>query len=152
MDENGKYKLVEGDGITAAIVHRQKVLLVKRVNIPIISNPGIWTFVMGKRNKNETHIETAYREIEEEVRLGRVDLEPILQLDEILMFDAVRKKKMWKNSFFIFKTHNPNIRINYENTHFRWAQIEDLEEEREYTNIFINKESVLSKIKEAIER
>ena len=151
MDKNGKYKLVEGDGITAAIVHRQKVLLVKRVNIPIISNPGIWTFVMGKRNSGETHIETAYREIEEEVRLGRVDLEPVLQLDEVLMFDAVRKRKMWKNSFFIFRTENPSIRINYENTHFRWAELPELEEERKYTNIFINKESVLAKIKEAIE-
>ncbi|MDE1846404.1 MAG: NUDIX domain-containing protein [Candidatus Micrarchaeota archaeon] len=151
MKEDGKYKLVEGDGITAAIVHRQKVLLVKRVNIPIISNPGIWTFIMGKRNKNETHIETAYREIQEEVRLGRVDLEPLVQMDEVLMFDAVRQNKMWKNSFFVFKTENPKVRINYENTHFRWAEISELEEEREYTNIFVNKKSALDRIKEAAE-
>lgn len=151
MDEERKYKLVEGNGITAAIVHRQKVLLIKRVNIPIISNPGIWTFVQGSAKKNEDHKDTAYREIKEEVNLDKVHLNPIIQENDVLMFDAVRQNRMWKNSFFVFKTENPNVRINYESTKFRWAELEDLEEEREYTNIFINKENALRKIKEAME-
>lgn len=150
MEYDGKYKLVEGDGITAAIVHKQKVLLVKRVNLPIISNPGIWTFVQGGRKKGEEHIETAYREIKEEVDLNKVELNPVLEDKEVLMFDAVRQNRMWKNSFFVFNTENPKVKINYENTKYRWAELSELEEEQEYTNIFIDKEKALGKVKEAM--
>ena len=150
MGYTEQYKLVEGDGITAVIISEGKILLVKRINIPFISNPGIWTFVMGSKKKGEEHLSTAYREIDEEVSIGREHLEPIFEKKNALMFDAVKKKHMWKNTFFIFHTKNPSVRINYESQSYRWADFDELLVEKEYTNIFIDKEEMLDHIQRAL--
>lgn len=151
MSDTDEYKLVEADGVTVAIIHDRKVLLIKRVNFPLISNPGIWVFVQGGRKKGEEHIETAYREIHEEVAIGREHLELVFEKKDVVLFDAVKKKHKWKNAFFIFHSKTPQVKTNYESQGHRWAHFEELIGEREYTNIFIDKEEMLHHIKSALD-
>ncbi|MDE1850626.1 MAG: NUDIX domain-containing protein [Candidatus Micrarchaeota archaeon] len=150
MSDTDEYRLVEADGVTAAIVHGGKILLVKRVNFPLISNPGIWVFVQGSRKKGEEHIETAYREIHEEVAIGREHLELVFEKKDVVLFDAVKKKHKWKNAFFIFQSKTQNVKTNYESQGHRWAHLEELVGEKEYTNIFIDKEEMLDHIRRAL--
>jgi len=151
MDNTDKYRLVEADGVTVAIINRGKILLIKRVNFPLISNPGIWVFVQGGRKRGEEHIETAYREIHEEVSLGKEHLELVFEKKDVLMFDAVKKKHKWKNAFFIFQSKTQDVKTNYESQGHRWAHFEELLDEKEYTNIFIDKEEMLHHIKSALD-
>lgn len=151
MGDTGEYKLVEADGVTVAIIHSGKVLLIKRVNFPLISNPGIWVFVQGSKKRGEEHIDTAYREIHEEVSIGREHLEMIFEKKDVLMFDAVKKKHKWRNAFYIFRSRTSNVKTNYESQGHRWANFEELLGEREYTNIFIDKEEMLHHIKSALD-
>ncbi|MDE1856288.1 MAG: NUDIX domain-containing protein [Candidatus Micrarchaeota archaeon] len=145
-----QYRFVEDEGITAAVVHKQKVLLIRRVKIPFISNPGIWTFVQGKKKKGETDIETAHREIQEETGIGQENLALFHKGDREVLFDAVKKNVSWPNAFLIFHSKTPKVRINYESTGFRWAEFKELEAETDYTNIFIEKDKILHKIRSAI--
>jgi len=150
MDGADQYRLVEADGVTVAIIHGKRILLIKRVNFPLISNPGIWVFVQGGRKKGEEHIETAYREIHEEVAIGREHLDLLFEKKDVVLFDAVKKKHKWKNAFFIFQSKTQHVTTNYESQGHRWASFDELMGEKEYTNIFIDKEEMLHHIKSAL--
>ncbi|MDE1825908.1 MAG: NUDIX domain-containing protein [Candidatus Micrarchaeota archaeon] len=150
MVDTSGYRLVEGDGATAAIINNGRILLLRRVKIPFISNPGIWCMVAGKRNKGEEYRALIYREIKEETGIAREDLTLIAQVSKVRIIDAVKKDKMWDNEFFIFLSNTDKVRLDYENRAFRWADLAEIQGEREYTNIFANKEEMLSLIKGAL--
>ncbi|MGI0141422.1 MAG: NUDIX domain-containing protein [Candidatus Micrarchaeales archaeon] len=150
MSDTPEYKLVNAQGVTIAIVNNGKILLIKRVNFPLISNPGIWFLVQGGKKRGEDYLNTAYREVQEEVSIGKEHLKLLFEKDDVLMFDAIKKKHMWKNKFYIFHTDAPVVKINYESQAYRWANFSELLEEKEYTNIFIDKEEMLRHIKDAL--
>ena len=43
------YPLVEKPGVTVILINDKKVLLLRRINIPFITHPGIWYVVAGSR-------------------------------------------------------------------------------------------------------
>ena len=131
-----KYKLVSVTGMNAIIIHDQKVLLLKRRNVPIILNPGIWAFVSGGNKRNEKYIDTAYREIKEETAIDRRSL-TLLFKTRMLLMDK-KRKIIWPNWVFIFRSDTGKVRLDYENSAYRWATVNQIEKEINYTNIFIN--------------
>ena len=140
-----EYKAVNADGVAAVILHERKILLLKRRNIPFILNPKIWSFVMGSRKKGEGYTKTAYREINEETGLQRHTLRQLRKPITVWMFDA-KKDKKWQNRLFFFSSSTAKIKLNIENSGFRWASLNDLKEGKDYTNIFIDKDRVIKEI------
>ena len=140
-----KYKLVKKEGITAIIIHGSRVLLLKRRNMPIILNPGIWAFLSGGRDGKERYIETAYREIKEESGIGRSSLR-LLYKTRMFLFDR-KRGIMWPNHVYIFKSDTQKVRLDYENSKYRWATLGQIEKEINYTNIFINHKKLVRKIR-----
>ena len=140
-----KYKPVRRDGIMAIIIHDKKILLLKRRNVPLILNPGIWSFLSGGRDGKERYVDTAYREIYEEVKLKRSELKLITHTNAILKEE--KRKIARPNRVYIFRSSTDRIHLDLENSSYRWAAFSDIANERDYTNIFINKASILNKIK-----
>lgn len=132
-------------GITAVIIYKNRVLLLKRRNVPVILNPGIWAFLSGGREKAEKYIETAYREITEESGISRERLS-LLYKSRVLMTDR-KRGIMWQNALFIFRSSTNTVRLDYENSRYRWASIKELENEVDYTSTFINGKMVINAIK-----
>lgn len=149
MDDVSAYKKVKKPGIVAVIICKKRVLLVKRRAIPfLIDNPGIWTFVSGGTNHGELPIDTAYREVQEEVGLGRGHLR-LADKQKVVMFDP-RKRQTWENWFFVLVSDYDGVRKNYESSDIRWAKLNDILNKRDYTNIFANESRCIAAIKRHI--
>ena len=144
-----EYKAVKADGVAVVILHKRRILLLKRRKIPFIFNPGIWSFVMGSKNRGEQYKETAYREVNEETGLERKAIKQLRKPIKVWMFDANKKKK-WQNHLFFFSSSTNKIKLNIENSRFRWASLNELKKGKDYTNIFIDKKRVIKEIESCI--
>lgn len=144
-----QYRARKADGAVMIIIHDGKVLLVKRRNLPLLSNRGAWSFVMGGKEEGEHYIETAYRELKEETSLEKEHLRLMGTIGKIWLFDR-RKRLRWQNALFVFKSDTANVRLNYENAGYRWATFEQIAKGIDYTNVFINERAILGKIKSCL--
>ena len=140
-----RYKTVIRDGIAAIVVHRGRVLLLKRFPVPLIANPGIWSFVFGGRRKGEGYLDAAYREIREETGIDRNDLTQVGHGTPVWIFDRWRRCR-WQNHLFIFRSNTGRVRKNFENTACRWAALGEIRGNTDYTNVFIDEDAILRKI------
>ena len=141
------YKRSKRPGMTAIIINRDRVLLLKRRRVPIILNPGIWGFLSGGRDKNEAYINTAYREIMEETGIDKDKLTLLSSMYGIDCFDRRRRIK-WQNAIFFFRSSTSRVKLDIENRSYRWAPVRDIKEHRMYTNVFCNEAKVLNKLEE----
>ncbi|MGC8710016.1 MAG: NUDIX domain-containing protein [Candidatus Micrarchaeia archaeon] len=144
-----EYGEAERPGIIAIVLSNEKLLLLKRRNFPFISNPNIWTFVSGGIKRDEDYEHAAYRELFEETGLAKGDLKKIEGPLNVKLFDP-RKKICWANKAYIFTTSSNKIKLNIENSAYRWATIKEIETESLYTNIFINKSAIIKKLKSVL--
>ena len=140
-----KYKLQKHDGIVAIIIYKNKLLLLERRNLPIILNPGIWAFLSGGRDGKEKYLDTAYREIKEEVKLSKQHLKLLYKAKVYLKEE--RKKIIWANELFIFRSDTDKIKLDMENKAYRWATLKQIEKEINYTNILINEKRIIRHLK-----
>ena len=150
--ENKHKKIERYSGIAAIIINSKtkKILLIKRRNLPIIQNKGIWSFLFGGKKKNETYLETAYREIKEETKLEEHDLKIFSKPKKMLIFDDKRKER-WYNYLYLFLTNTERIKLSFENSSFRWADPEDIFTENNYKNIFFERKAIELLIKNALD-
>lgn len=139
------YKRSNISGVTVIIINRKRLLLLKRIRFPFIINPGIWSFLSGGRKKEESSLENAYREIEEETRLVRSNLKLLFGPKSMTLFDS-NKKIRWQNDIYIFKSDSRRVIKNIENSAYRWASISDIKKHIEYTNIFENESLIITLI------
>ncbi len=146
------YQMVERDGITAIIIHEGKILLLKRVWLPFISYPGAWTFVTGGRNEREDYLAAAYREIYEETGIPENRLQLLAKRPYTLLYDPVWKRKKWHNVLFVFETNTDQVILNYESTTYRWAQMEEIKNRRDYTNVFVEERQILSLLESTLKK
>lgn len=144
------YKLARMDGITAAIVNEGRLLVLKRRSIPFITDPGRWEFVSGSRKRKESHDDAAYREILEETGIPRGRLTLAAKLDRVVKTDA-RGAIRFENSFYVFCSGTDGVRLNIENSRYRWATYGDIVAHRDYTNVFLNERPILKLIKEVLD-
>ena len=134
------------NGVLCIIFNKGNVLLIKRRNIFFIINPGIWAFLTGKIGKKEKYIDAAYREIYEETHIEKENLLLKKTLFKIRLFD-VYKKYEWFNTIFIFYSDTKKIKLNFENVDYRWAKIDDILNNKNYTNIFCSEKRIKKIIK-----
>jgi 8-oxo-dGTP pyrophosphatase MutT (NUDIX family) len=121
-----EYRPVINDGVTVAIANRKRLLLVKRISIPIfVIHPGMWYFVAGSRKGDESYLANAYREVLEETGIKKSDLKLLCQKDAITVFDS-RRMKRWKNAFFVFYSKSDSVKLNFEHTAYKWVGIKEL--------------------------
>jgi 8-oxo-dGTP pyrophosphatase MutT (NUDIX family) len=145
MLEERRYRLVVADGVVAVILKGNRILILKRCGFPNPRNPGAWTFISGGRDRKR-YLDVAYHEIKEEAGIRKEQLTRLGKALKVCMFER-RQKKRWYNYMFFFKTDADKIKLNFENTAYRWAALEELRREINYTNIFINERLILNKIK-----
>jgi 8-oxo-dGTP pyrophosphatase MutT (NUDIX family) len=142
------FHLVKKEGITAIIINKKRVLVMKRIALPFLLDSGIWTFIAGRRERGEPYLRTAYREVFEESGIPKKEL-VLHRRTRIVKLD-IRGKGKYYNPLYVFYSKTKEVRKNIENSEYRWATLSEIRNEKKYTNIFADKGLVERLIKSAI--
>ncbi len=108
--------------VTSFIKNNDKILILKRSD-KVKSMKCLWAGVSGIIEKNDTApLARAKTEIFEETGINEEEIE-LLKANERIKIEAVQYKNHEWNIFpFLFKTKNPEIKLNWENSEFKWIE------------------------------
>jgi len=115
--------------VTCLIIDKKgKILILKRSN-KVKTYKGFWSGVSGYVEEDEKPIDTAYKEIFEEVGLKKEDVKLMDSKDPIEFTDKYKNEIYnWKVFPFLFKTNKKDkIQIDWEHTDYRWILPKEVE-------------------------
>jgi 8-oxo-dGTP pyrophosphatase MutT (NUDIX family) len=143
-----KLRWARRPGVTAVVLNGKRILLLKRISIPFIVNPGMWYFVGGSRKGRESALENAYREIREELSLEKDRLTVVSKMNAVIM--DRRKGERWRNRIFIMRSSTREVRLNLEHRGYSWVTFAALGGYKELLASLGNADEVLSEIRSAL--
>ncbi len=112
--------------VTSFIKDNEKLLILKRSN-KVKSMKGLWAGISGIIEKNEEPLKRAKIEIFEEVGITE-DLITLVKTSEEMRINSPQyENHEWEIFPFLFEVKNPTIKLNWENSEFKWINVEELE-------------------------
>ena len=112
--------------VTSFIRDNEKLLILKRSN-KVKSMKGLWAGISGIIEKNEEPLKRAKIEIFEEVGITE-DVITLVRSAEKMKIDSPQyENHEWEIFPFLFEAKNPTIKLNWENSEFKWINAEELE-------------------------
>ena len=111
--------------VTSFITNNDKFLLLKRSE-KVKSMKGLWAGVSGIIEKNETPLERAKIEIFEEAGITESDIKLLKSADLIRVESPQYKNHEWEIFPFLFETTNSEIKLNWENSEFKWVSVDEI--------------------------
>ena len=111
--------------VTSFITNNDKFLLLKRSQ-KVKSMKGLWAGVSGIIEKNETPLERAKIEIFEEAGITESDIKLLKSADLIRVESPQYKNHEWEIFPFLFETTNSEIKLNWENSEFKWVSVDEI--------------------------
>ena len=108
--------------VTSFIKNNDKILILKRSD-KVKSMKCLWAGVSGIIEKNATTpLARAKTEIFEETGINESEIE-LLKANEQIKIEAIQYKNHEWNIFpFLFRTKNSEIKLNWENSEFKWIK------------------------------
>ena len=111
--------------VTSFIQDNKKILILKRSK-KVKSMKGLWAGISGIIEKDEIPLERAKIEIFEEVGILENEIRLIKSTKEMRINSPQYKNHEWEIFPFLFESKKPNVKLNWENSEFRWIEIEEL--------------------------
>ena len=102
---------------------------------------GLWSGVSGIIENNEVPIDRARIEIFEEVGIKSEQISLVKNIEKIKISSPQYEDHEWIVFSFLFETEKTEIKLNWENSEYRWIMINDLKNYETVPNlykIFIN--------------
>jgi 8-oxo-dGTP diphosphatase len=98
---------------------------VKRLVLIRVNGAGVAGYI----EENETPIQTALKEISEEVGLAKSDVKLIKEFEPVKITDFYKGKRYdWEIFFFVFEmTKKGKIKIDWEHFEYRWIEPFEIE-------------------------
>jgi 8-oxo-dGTP pyrophosphatase MutT (NUDIX family) len=112
--------------VTSFIKDNEKLLILKRSD-KVKSMKGLWAGISGIIENNEEPLKRAKIEILEEVGITEDKITLIKTADEMRVHSPQYENHEWEIFPFLFEAKNPVINLNWENSEFKWIDIEELE-------------------------
>ena len=112
-------------GVNSAIVHNNKILLIKRIKEPYT---GYWSMPGGKLEFGETIEECAVRELKEETNIDS-EFERLGGIASEVVYNKGKKKA----HFLLFVCKLKPLHLNHKETNegkVRWVSVKDLDKEK----------------------
>ena len=119
---------VRTTGIVTAFVRdvrTDKVLLLRRSN-RVRTMRGKWSGISGIIEGNEKPLNRAKTEIFEEAGIARSKIRLIRSADGIRIKSPQYRNHEWVVSAFLFEADSPPVRLNWENSDYRWVKIAEM--------------------------
>lgn len=126
------------DVVTSFLQHNDRILILRRSG-KVRTMKRKWAGISGYMEGNETALERALKEIEEEVGIGRKHLELVRAAEPLQVPDAERDT-LWVVHPHIFRTSKTEIRLDREHDRYRWI---DPGEITDYDTVLMLKETLL---------
>ncbi len=112
--------------VTSFIKDNEKLLILKRSN-KVKSMKGLWAGVSGIIENNEEPLKRAKTEIWEEVGITEDKITLVKSAEEMKIDSPQYENHEWEIFPFLFEAKNPTIKLNWENSDFKWINVEELE-------------------------
>ena len=113
--------------VTSFLAHNDKILVLKRSQ-QVRTMKGLWAGVSGIIENNEAPIKRAKIEIFEEVGIKEQNIKLIKSGSEVFVESPQYKNHQWVIFPFLFQTEISDIKLNWENSEFRWIHVNELKE------------------------
>jgi translation initiation factor 2B subunit (eIF-2B alpha/beta/delta family)/ADP-ribose pyrophosphatase YjhB (NUDIX family) len=110
--------------VTAFVESQNEILLLKRAK-NAATYSGKWSAISGYPRPGEALLDAAYREIEEEIGLGRPELTFLAEGEKLPVYDD-QSETLWIVKPFRFSTRTKSVRLAPENETFQWSTEESL--------------------------
>jgi len=112
--------------VTSFIRDNEKLLILKRSD-KVKSMKGLWAGISGIIEKNEEPLKRAKIEIFEEVGITEDMITLVSSAEEMRINSPQYENHEWEIFPFLFEAKNPTIKLNWENSEFKWINVEELE-------------------------
>ncbi len=112
--------------VTSFIRDNEKLLILKRSN-KVKSMKGLWAGISGIIEKNEEPLKRAKIEIFEEVGITEDIITLVKSAEKMKIESPHYENHEWEIFPFLFEVKNPTIKLNWENSEFKWINVEELE-------------------------
>ena len=109
------------DIVTSFLKDNEKILLLKRSN-EVKSMKCLWAGISGMLEKNETPLSRAKIEIFEETGIKEEQIELVNAAKQMKVLSPQYKNHEWNIFPFLFKIENPYVKLNWENSEFKWIE------------------------------
>ena len=111
--------------VTSFIINKDKVLLLKRSN-KVKTMKGMWAGVSGIIEKNEEPLCRAKIEIFEEVGIVEEKITLLKTAEKLRVSSPQYQNHEWEIFPFLFGTEDPTIKLNWENSEYRWIDANEI--------------------------
>ena len=111
--------------VTSFITSNEKFLLLKRSE-KVKSMKGLWAGVSGIIEKNEEPLQRAKIEIFEELGIKEDQIKLLKTAELMRVVSPQYKNHEWEIFPFLFETNNPEIKLNWENSEYKWIAANEL--------------------------
>jgi len=111
--------------VTSFIRDNEKLLILKRSD-KVKSMKGLWAGISGIIEKNEEPLKRAKIEIFEEVGITEDMITLVRSSEEMRINSPQYENHEWEIFPFLFEAKNPTIKLNWENSEFKWINVEEL--------------------------
>jgi len=111
--------------VTSFITSNEKFLLLKRSE-KVKSMKGLWAGVSGIIEKNEEPLQRAKIEIFEELGIKEDQIKLLKTAELMRVVSPQYKNHEWEIFPFLFEASNPEIKLNWENSEYKWIAANEL--------------------------
>ena len=112
--------------VTSFIRDNGKLLILKRSD-KVKSMRGLWAGISGIIEKNEEPLKRARIEIFEEVGITEDEITLVKSAEEMRVNSPQYENHEWEIFPFLFEAKNPTIKLNWENSEYKWIDVGELE-------------------------
>ena len=111
--------------VTSFIKNNNKILILKRSE-KVRTMKGLWSGVSGIIENNEKPRDRAVIEIFEEVGIEEGKISLIKTIEKMKISSPQYENHEWEVFSFLFKTNETKIKLNWENSEFKWIELDEL--------------------------
>lgn len=111
--------------VTAFLQNKNKVLLLKRSK-KVKTMKGLWAGISGIIERNENPLDRAKIEIFEELGINQDKIRLVKAADQMRVTSPQYKNHEWEIFPFLFEIQDPKIKLNWENSEYKWITVDEL--------------------------
>ena len=120
--------------VTSFIKNKNKLLILKRSD-KVRSMKGLWSGVSGIIEKGETPINRAKIEIFEEIGIIEDKITLVKSIEKMKILSPQYENHEWEIFSFLFETKETKIKLNWENSEFKWINKNELKNYQTVPNL-----------------